>query len=68
MPLYIPCDQFTVKHYDGMWNTSKKESKTWEKNIKRSAVRSIQNEVKIAGSVVSVQRVLDTLQIIQFRR
>ena len=27
IPIYIPCDKFTVKHYGGMWDPIKKKRK-----------------------------------------
>ena len=50
IPIYVPCEEVTAKHYDRMWNTSKKGKKEKQK-IRSSTVRTISNAVKIPGYV-----------------
>ena len=54
IPICVPCDKMTVKHHGGMWDTSKKNR---NKNIKSNAIRTIQDAVKIPGTIVIVPRV-----------
>ena len=53
IPIYIPCDKFTVKHYVGMWDPIKTQQKKVKKNIKSSTVRTISDAVKMPGSILN---------------
>ena len=70
IPTYVPSEKITVKRHDGMWD-SRRKSKKLNKNIKTSAVRTIQSAVKRPGSIVSFPRVyscaLEKFQIIKLR-
>ena len=57
IPVYVTCEQVTVKHYGRMWDTSRKKMKKKFKYIKISAVRNITNAVKRPGSIVSVPNI-----------
>ena len=71
VPVYVPCK----KNYSEMlWRdvgSEQNKGGNWNKNIKISTVKNIQNMVKRLGCVVSVTRVysypLDYLKIIKLR-
>ena len=54
IPLYVPCEKITVKLHGGMWGSIIIKRKKWNKNIKSGTFRTIQNTLKLPGSIVSV--------------
>ena len=40
IPVYVPCEKITVKHYGGMWETSKKKRKS-ETKIPKAALSEL---------------------------
>ena len=70
IPIYVPCEKFTVNHYGGMWELIKTKHKEVKQNIKRSTIRIITDAVKIPGSILIVPMVyynsMYVLKIIKF--
>ena len=71
IPIYIPSEKFTVKHYGVMWDPIKTKQKNWSKNIKSSTVRTISDAVNMPGCILSFTIVYNyymyAFNIINFR-